>query len=1005
MSIIETTRSTKGKICLFPARRTAPLLYRQSDMKKVIAHLALNISICLAAVSTVAAQGWERVLSTKGGEDLYDVVASPDGGYLTVGQYDGLNQILLIKTYADGRLQWTKRFSTINNVNKSGRSLAVAADGSIYITGYSDGFGLDGKDIVLLKTDPEGNLLWQNHYGTQQAEEAFSLVPTTDGGLLIAGTRDFNPNKDILLLKTDADGGLVWEKTFWEKTFGSPTLDEQAYSLTLLPDGGVAVVGSVKQSVNLDVLVIRTDAAGEKVWEWTYGLSASKADEAYKSVLTDDGKLVVAGYTNLIIGSASLLIKMSLNDPDSLDFVKLGDANTIFNGLAKTSDGGFFTCGTKEIGANVNLFVSKFDEDGGLIWERDFGTGGPEFGEAVVEAPDGGAVVAGEKYPYLSGNAHYAYLVKTDPDGNIFTDQISGNVFHDFNDNCTKDVPTEPGLQDWIIKVTKPGEFDRYAVSDANGFYKTQVDTGTYQVQLYRPNAYWQLFCQPNGYTTTLTDFYDTATVNIPVKAKFACAWMRVDVVTPVLVRCEQNEYAVSYCNEGTIPAVNAKVEVTLDEGVNYLSSSVPATLVGGSTYSFDLGFVANGQCGSFTVNTFLDCDTELGATRCVTAHAYPDTFCKMAFPDWDGSILEATGKCDSGKVQFTLTNVGTEPMGKEGNFIVIEDVYLLTAPGGDTLFDFDPLQPNVPTKVWEAPANGSTRRIIAFQTPGYPGPSIPTAAVEGCTTDTSQTASLGYWTAFPDDESEPFKASDCQEVLGENPGTTKIGHPKGVGPEHWITDSTDLEYLIQFQNTGTDTVHSVEVRDTLSPWLDPTTVRAGAGSAPFDFEVYDGGIVLFRIPQTDLFPVGSAGGGPSSGYVHFRVSQKPITPCDTTITNRAAIYFDNKNPVTTNEVRRKVCHDITHFVTVTTNMPTWPGAKVEVFPNPFTEFANFQIKEVNAKRYTFEVFDAAGKRVLTNTHKHPDFRLDWYQLSPGVFFYRLSADGKPVASGKVVAQ
>ena len=214
------------------------------------------------------------------------------------------------------------------------------------------------------------------------------------------------------------------------------------------------------------------------------------------------------------------------------------------------------------------------------------------------------------------------------------------------------------------------------------------------------------------------------------------------------------------------------------------------------------------------------------------------------------------------------------------------------------------------------------------------------------------------------------------------------------------------MEYLIRFQNTGTDTVYSVEIRDTLSKWLDPTTVQAGAGSHPYDFEVYDDGIILFRIPNTVLYPAGSVGDNESSGFVHFRVSQKPTTPCDTLIVNRAAIFFNNHNPFVTNQVHHRVCNDTLFNITIKTTEIQWPNAGIEVFPNPFLEFADFKISGVaNRGGYRLELFDALGRQVFTNSYEFPEFRLHRYQLTPGVFFYRLSTNGgEPIASGKLIA-
>ena len=181
-------------------------------MKKIIAHFILNICLVLIPFGGMLAQGWERVLSSFGQEELLDLVPHPDGGYLAVGSFNAQNRIYLVKTFADGNRQWSRELGSV--MKTAGRSLVILPTGEILIGGFADGFGSNGRDFTLTKTDAEGHLLWQKNYGGAHADEANDLTLTADGGLLLTGfTNSSAGDKDILLVKTDADGIELWKKT------------------------------------------------------------------------------------------------------------------------------------------------------------------------------------------------------------------------------------------------------------------------------------------------------------------------------------------------------------------------------------------------------------------------------------------------------------------------------------------------------------------------------------------------------------------------------------------------------------------------------------------------------------------------------------------------------------------------------------------------------------------------------------------------------------------------
>ncbi|MCK6692268.1 MAG: T9SS type A sorting domain-containing protein, partial [Thermoanaerobaculia bacterium] len=222
------------------------------------------------------------------------------------------------------------------------------------------------------------------------------------------------------------------------------------------------------------------------------------------------------------------------------------------------------------------------------------------------------------------------------------------------------------------------------------------------------------------------------------------------------------------------------------------------------------------------------------------------------------------------------------------------------------------------------------------------------------------------------------------------------------VDVNHYITPESDLEFLIQFQNTGTDTVQQVIVRDTLSPWLDPSTVHPGAASHPYDFDVYGNGIVQFTLPNANLLPQGSSA---NEGYVKFRVSQKPEVPCKTKIFNSAAIYFDFNAPVQTNLTFHTVCTQDS-FLFVPVIDPRFPNANVKVYPNPFDESTTFEISGVQVPGFRLEVYDLIGRNIFNQSYSSPTFRLSRHHLPAGILIYRLTTDkGRPVASGKLLVR
>jgi hypothetical protein len=194
--------------------------------------------------------------------------------------------------------------------------------------------------------------------------------------------------------------------------------------------------------------------------------------------------------------------------------------------------------------------------------------------------------------------------------------------------------------------------------------------------------------------------------------------------------------------------------------------------------------------------------------------------------------------------------------------------------------------------------------------------------------------------------------------------------------------------------------VEQVIIRDTLPAELDPATVRPGASSHPYEFRLLGGGIVEYTLPTADLPP---SGGSASEGFVRFRVGLKKDLPCPTVVRNRAAVFFDFNQPMFTDLTLHTVCDSF--VVVVSTKEIQWPGAQIRVYPNPFTFSTNFEIKGVEAKEFALQILDAQGRTLKTDYFNQTNYQLFRHQLPTGFLFYRLTADGKPVAGGKLVVR
>ncbi len=347
----------------------------------------------------------------------HSVQQTSDGGYIITGryhtgklhnrtsssdyqqfEYDKGDEVYLIKTDANGNMQWNKTFDG-EEYNEVGRSVQQTSDGGYFIVGTTSSYGvspysvkelgqLAPQDVYLIKTDANGNKVWKKTFGGTHIDMAFSGQQTSDGGYIVAGlTASLSGNgvEDVYLLKIDANGNKTWEKTF-----GKRGRSEAGYSVQQTSDGGYIIVGQTVWAVlgqwfnQADVYLIKTDANGNEVWEKTFG--GTGMDTGYSVRETSDRGYVIAGFTASFgsIDSTTYLIKTDANGNKVWERIFEGHS-----GIAGTSS------------VMGGMTSAQQTSDGGYII-----TAGNMDTQNIQSGP-------------LVGSGHDAYLIKTDENGNV----------------------------------------------------------------------------------------------------------------------------------------------------------------------------------------------------------------------------------------------------------------------------------------------------------------------------------------------------------------------------------------------------------------------------------------------------------------------------------------------------------------------------------------------------------------------------------------------------------
>mgnify|MGYP001413088912 FL=1 len=363
------------------------------------------------------------------GDASYDygrsLIELNDGGYLIAGNTsllgDNYSNALLIKIDHTGKEKWKRdyTFSSVDRLNM----VKELQDGSLIAAGFTMSSTNYSKDILVIKTDAQGNLEWQRSYGDTQDETANSIDISSDGGLIISG-EVINENTGFslcYLIKIDDEGELAWSNTF------GGSLNDNGHSVISTNDAGFAITGMTRSlgDSNGDMWLIKVNANGQMEWERTYGGDYTEYGRTIQQTV-DGGYIIIGQIESFALGyNDAYLIKTDAQGNEMWSQTFGGQGTDQGRQVVSTLDEGYLISGyTDSFGTlgGFNFWLVKANSLGELEWQRFYGEQGDDRGLSGIQTSDGGYAIAGYTNSGTS-SASDILFIKTDNNGNAEFDQ------------------------------------------------------------------------------------------------------------------------------------------------------------------------------------------------------------------------------------------------------------------------------------------------------------------------------------------------------------------------------------------------------------------------------------------------------------------------------------------------------------------------------------------------------------------------------------------------------
>lgn len=337
-----------------------------------------------------------------------NIISTPDGGYAICGGVSLPSpgpSAFLVKLDPSGQVQWIKTYR-YNNLITVARQVLVMPDSGYMILGNVR-ITAQNEDMLLIRTDSLGNMMWSRTYGNSANDYANAIDPLPSGNYILSGSSVIGTTR-AAVIRIDPSGNVLGTN-YSTSVFASPNMKARISGPNLL-----CVSGSF-------VTQMFTDTSG--IYSGQVDIQMAGSGNSTDALVTSTGRCVSVG--NMDVGSPSgekvfLLLSDSMGSVTSVNNVKLG----VQGGLVKASavldpgNGQYVMAGhiNASAAAGSGLFLAKFDSVANLVWSRRYFPVNTVYYTAggAMHTADGGYICSGMVY---FGSQSDLVVIKTDSAG------------------------------------------------------------------------------------------------------------------------------------------------------------------------------------------------------------------------------------------------------------------------------------------------------------------------------------------------------------------------------------------------------------------------------------------------------------------------------------------------------------------------------------------------------------------------------------------------------------
>jgi len=314
--------------------------------------------------------------------------------------------------------------------DQSGKDVLPTPDGGYILAGMTTNNTNNDMDVYLVKTNNLGDTLWTRSYGGAKPDYPNSILATSDGNYLVVGyTQSFGGGDyDVYLLKVKPSGDTLWTKKYG--TWGN----EQGNEIVATSDGNYMIVGVSKNTgtSNHNAMLIKISPSGNMIWTKHYGGAAYEAGLSVKQC--NDGGYIMTGQTFSYGNGGGDVYLVKTNASGDTTWTKTYGGSKDDEGVfVLANNDGTFVIAVRDssTGAgDVDVQVIKTNSTGGVIWSKTYGGSKKDTDKMIQPTTDGGYIIAAHSRSFGWVNPDM-WLVKIDSGGDTLWTRHFGGYDHE----------------------------------------------------------------------------------------------------------------------------------------------------------------------------------------------------------------------------------------------------------------------------------------------------------------------------------------------------------------------------------------------------------------------------------------------------------------------------------------------------------------------------------------------------------------------------------------------